>query len=58
MTDPRVMRLLEEILESGRAPEEACVDSPELLREVRAGLKRCRDIEAQIDAVFQVGLGA
>jgi hypothetical protein len=27
MTDPRVMRLLEEILESGRAPEEACADS-------------------------------
>src|SRR5215204_2752369 len=52
MSDPRVMRLLEEILESGRTPEEACADSPELLWEVREGLKRCRDIEAEIEAVF------
>src|SRR4051794_17091645 len=52
MTDPRVMRLLEEILESGGTPEEACVDSPELLWEVREQLKRCRDIDAQIHAIF------
>jgi serine/threonine-protein kinase len=52
MTDPRVMRLLEEILESGRTPEEACVGTPELLRDVREGLKRFRVVNAEIDAVF------
>ena len=52
MTDPRVMRLLEEILESGRSPEEACAGSPDLLWEVRAGLERYRGIEVQLDAVF------
>jgi serine/threonine-protein kinase len=52
MTDPRVMRLLEQILESGRTPEEACSDAPELLWEVREGLKRYHDVEAQVDAMF------
>src|SRR5687767_3552875 len=52
MTDPRVMRLLEEILESGRAPEDACADSPELLWEAREGLKRFRDIDAKVGALF------
>ena len=46
------MRLLEEILESGGTPEEACVDAPELLPEVRERLRQCRDVEAQIAAVF------
>src|SRR5215217_6348568 len=52
MTDPRVMRLLEEILESGGTPEEVCGDAPELLWEVRERLKQCRDIDAEIDAIF------
>lgn len=50
--DPRVLRLLEEMLESGQSPEEACADSPELLVQVREHLKRCRRLEAQLDAFF------
>ena len=34
--DSRVFGLLEEMLASGRTPEEVCRDSPELLPEVRA----------------------
>jgi serine/threonine-protein kinase len=52
MTDPRVMRLLEEIAETGLTPEQACAGSPELLREVREQLRRCRDVDAEIDALF------
>jgi serine/threonine-protein kinase len=46
------MELLEEILESGRSPEEACVNFPELLWEVRERLKRCRSVDAEVDAMF------
>jgi len=52
MSDPRVLELLEEILESGCAPEEACADTPELLAEVREGLRRCRRVNAQMDEMF------
>src|SRR2546421_5385521 len=52
MSDPRVMELLEDILESGRTPEEVCLDSPELLWEVRERLKRCLSVDAEVDAMF------
>jgi len=52
MTDPRVMRLLEEIAETGLTPEQACAGSPELLWAVREKLKRCRQVDAEIDALF------
>ncbi len=32
--NPRVLALLEEMLDSGRTPEEVCCDDPELLPEV------------------------
>jgi serine/threonine-protein kinase len=48
------MRLLEEILESGRTPEEACAGAPELLGEVHAWLQRFSSIDAEIDAMFPV----
>jgi serine/threonine protein kinase len=38
--DPRVDRLLEELLESGSSPEEACRDCPELRRAGRAAVLR------------------
>ena len=50
--DPRVERLLEELLESGGSPEEACRSCPELLPQVRADLQRLRRLEHEIDAVF------
>ena len=48
--DPRVERLLEELLESGGSPEEACRSCPELLPQVRADLQRLRRLEHEIDA--------
>ena len=50
--DPRVERLLEELLESGGSPEEACRSCPELLPQVRADLQRLRRLEHEIDAIF------
>jgi serine/threonine-protein kinase len=52
MDNPRVIELLEEVLESGRAPEEACAGSPELLREVRARLRQCLQVDAAVSALF------
>ena len=52
MSNPRVMQLLEEILESGRTPEEACVGAPELLPEVRAQLRLCARADAFISDLF------
>jgi eukaryotic-like serine/threonine-protein kinase len=50
--DPRVDRLLEELLESGGSPEEACHDCPELLPQVRAGLLRLRLLEQEVGVMF------
>jgi len=40
--DPRVDLLLEQILNSGESPEEACHSCPELLPKVREGLQQLR----------------
>jgi serine/threonine-protein kinase len=50
--DPRVLELLEEMLESGGTPEEVCRDCPELLPEVRERWKRFGAIDAELQAVF------
>src|SRR3954463_2958746 len=50
--DPRVKRLLEEILESDRTPEEVCQAFPELLTEVRHRLRRVRALESEVEALF------
>jgi serine/threonine-protein kinase len=50
--DPRVEQLLEELLNSGGTPEEACRDSPELLAEVQAGWQRLRALKAEVGAWF------
>ena len=50
--DPRVERLLEELLESGGSPEEACRSCPELLPQVRADLQRLRRLDHDIDQIF------
>src|SRR3954463_7421662 len=52
MNGPRVMRLLEEILESGDTPDEACAESPELLGDVRAALRRFLRVDAEVEAMF------
>jgi serine/threonine-protein kinase len=46
------MELMEEMLESGRTPEEACAGCPELLNEVRERLRRCGGVDAELDALF------
>ena len=50
--DPRVRALVEEILETHRAPDEVCATCPELLPEVCDRLRRLRELEAQIDSFF------
>jgi serine/threonine-protein kinase len=50
--DPRVDQLLEELLDSGGTPEEACRTCPELLPQVRAGWQRLRALQAEVGALF------
>jgi serine/threonine-protein kinase len=49
---PEVFGLLEEMLDSGKMPEEVCRDCPELLPEVRKHWQRFRQINAQVDALL------
>src|SRR6476660_8264886 len=50
--DPRVEQLLEQILESGESPEEVCRPCPELLPQVRAGLRQLRQLEEEVSGLF------
>src|SRR5215471_17012300 len=53
---PQVLGLLEEMLDSGRTPEEVCRDCPELLPEVRRRWQEFRLIDDQVGALLP-GLG-
>jgi serine/threonine-protein kinase len=46
--NPQVLGLLEEMLDSGKTPEEVCRDCPELLPEVRQRWQEFRRIDAQV----------
>src|ERR1700741_3037531 len=50
--DPRVEELLEELMDSGGSPEEACRKCPELLPQVRAGWQRLRALKTEVNALF------
>jgi serine/threonine-protein kinase len=50
--NPQVLGLLEEMLDSGKTPEEMCRDCPELLPEVRRPWQEFRLIDAQIGGLF------
>ena len=50
--DSRVQLLLEEIVDSGREPEDVCRQCPELLPAVLEGLERLKDFEAEVTAMF------
>src|SRR5438552_2588537 len=50
--DPRVDQLLEELLDFGGTPEEACGTCPELLPQVRARWQRLRALQAEIGGLF------
>ena len=50
--DARVTALLEEMLDSGLTPEQACRDCPELLPAVRERWKQFARIDADFQALF------
>ena len=50
--DPRVQRLIEEMLDSGITPEAACLDTPELLPQVLEAWRRFRAVKDRIDELF------
>ena len=50
--ETRVEQLVEEIFGSERTPEEVCVDSPELLAEVRKRWQQLRLVKAELSAMF------
>jgi serine/threonine-protein kinase len=50
--NPDVMALLEEMLESGRTPEDVCRDCPELLPEVRRRWQAFRLVDGSLAALF------
>src|SRR5438874_7095719 len=52
MSESRVQRLLDEMLDSDRTPEEVCGDCPELLAEVRKRWRQMRVVDAQLNAMF------
>src|SRR5262245_55573581 len=54
--DPQVLALLEEMLDSGKAPEEVCRDYPELLPEVRRRWHAFRLFDAQVRTLLP-GIG-
>jgi serine/threonine-protein kinase len=50
--NPRVEQLLDEILDSGRSPEEVCGSCPELLPEVRRRWQEMCCVKAELAALF------
>src|SRR5215475_6496840 len=50
--NPQVMGLLEEMLDSGKTPEEVCRDRPELLPEVRRRWQAFNRIDQQVRMLF------
>jgi serine/threonine-protein kinase len=50
--NPQVLELLEEMLDSGKTPEEVCRDCPELLPEVRERWQAFRRIDAEVGALI------
>jgi serine/threonine-protein kinase len=50
--NPQVLELLEELLDSGKTPEEVCRDHPELLPEVQRRWQAVRLIDEQVGELF------
>jgi predicted ATPase len=53
-SNPQVLGLLEEMLDSGKTPEEVCRDCPQLLPEVRQRWQEFQLMDAQVRALFPV----
>src|SRR4051812_26172241 len=52
--DPRVERLLDELLSSHLTPEQVCAESPELLPMVRKRWRKIKRLGADLDNLFPV----
>jgi len=52
--DPRIERLLDELLDSNLTPEQVCADCPELLSVVRRRLRKIRRLGADLDSLFPI----
>jgi serine/threonine-protein kinase len=50
--DVRILRLLENLMDTGSSPEEVCSECPELLPEVREQWNQCQKVNARLDALF------
>jgi serine/threonine-protein kinase len=50
--DARIERLLEELVDSHRTPEQVCADCPELLPEVRTLWRQLRRLDADLSHLF------
>ncbi len=50
--EPRVLELIEQILDSEATPEDVCRSCPELLPQVRARLHRLRALEGDVEVLF------
>src|SRR5215813_7204911 len=55
MDDTRVRLLVEDVIDSGHAPEDVCRACPELLPAVLRELERLRLFEAEVAAIFPAG---
>ena len=51
-SNPKVLDLLEAILDLGKTPEEACRDCPDLLPEVQERWQQFRRLDAELGALF------
>src|SRR5258708_29882106 len=52
--DPRVERLLDELLDSRLTPEQVCAESPELLPMVRKRWRKLKRLGVDLDSLFPV----
>ena len=50
--DPRVERLLDELLDSQLTPEQVCAESPELLPMVRKRWRKLKRLGINLDSLF------
>src|SRR5262245_56511436 len=50
--NPKVLALIDEMLDSGKTPEEVCRDFPELLPEVRQRWQQIQLVDAQVRMLF------
>ena len=51
-SDPIVIQLVTEVLDSDRTPDEVCGQRKDLLEEVRRRVQRCRELNSSLDQLF------